>query len=590
MDRKGIAAVSLAIAVLIGWVVLNNREMAKTATYQAQLKAAAAEAAAKEPPAESAAPAPAAPAPEHAAPTEPAADEKREAMSSRSVDYTFSNLGGGIATALLKTHESERGKRMVLNEFGSIPIGAVTEAAGEGTRVPFEMKAEGDTVTFERTDARQIQLAKKFTITKTADLREDYIVTLDVTFTNRGAQPVTIPSYFVHTGSAAPVHQKDLATYTGFKEEDGKFIDANYFDSGWFHPERPVYTASRAGISWAGVANQYFTTLVTAQRPPHPPTVPAPPVGNAAWATRFVITDTAWTDSGHSSSGNSATRYAVNGALGMPALTLEPGGSFTQTFRIYTGPREYGRLRLMPDDQAEIMNFGMFGIVSKTLLNTMNWLHGKFDRFIPNGSYALAIIVLTLIIKSLLWPMQNKSTQSMKRMQLLQPKMTELREKYKDDPTRMNTEVMKLYKDYGVNPLSGCLPMLVQIPIFFGFFSMLGTAVELRNSKFLWVQDLSLPDTIFHIPNLGWPVNVLPIVMALTMLWQMSLSPKSGDPMQQRMFMFMPLIFIAFCYNYASALALYWTVQNLFSVAQLYATRNQAAPTLQKVAAPPKKK
>jgi YidC/Oxa1 family membrane protein insertase len=238
----------------------------------------------------------------------------------------------------------------------------------------------------------------------------------------------------------------------------------------------------------------------------------------------------------------------------------------------------------MPNGEAEVMDFGMFGIVSKTLLNTMNWLHGKV------GTYAAAIIILTLIIKSLLWPMQNKATQSMKRMQLLQPKMTDIREKYKDDPTRMNTEVMKLYKDYGVNPLSGCLPMLIQIPIFFGFYNMLGKAVELRNSKFLWVHDLSQPDTIWHFPMVGWPLNVLPLLMAATMLWQMSLSPKSGDPMQQKIFMFMPLIFIGFCYNFASALALYWTVQNLFSVAQLYATRNQAPPTLQKVPAPSKRK
>jgi YidC/Oxa1 family membrane protein insertase len=114
--------------------------------------------------------------------------------------------------------------------------------------------------------------------------------------------------------------------------------------------------------------------------------------------------------------------------------------------------------------------------------------------------------------------------------------------------------------------------------------------VELRNSKFLWVEDLSMPDTVAMIPFIGIPLNILPLVMAVTMFWQMAISPKSGDPMQQRIFMFMPLIFIVFCYNFASALALYWTVQNLFSVAQLYATRNQAPPVLTKKAAPPVKK
>jgi len=176
----------------------------------------------------------------------------------------------------------------------------------------------------------------------------------------------------------------------------------------------------------------------------------------------------------------------------------------------------------------------------------------------------------------------------MKMMAALQPKMTELREKYAADPSRLNMEVMQLYKEYQINPLGGCLPMVVQIPIFFGFYNMLGKAVELRNSRFLWVEDLSQPDTVAHL--LGMPVNVLPLCMAVTMLVQMRIQPKSGDAAQQRIFMFMPLIFIFFCYNFASALALYWTVQNLFSIAQLSMTRGQAAPVLERVSVRKKSK
>jgi len=168
----------------------------------------------------------------------------------------------------------------------------------------------------------------------------------------------------------------------------------------------------------------------------------------------------------------------------------------------------------------------------------------------------------------------------MRKMAALSPKMTEMREKYKDDPQKLNEEMMKLYREYGVNPFSGCLPMLIQIPIFFGFYSMLGSAIQLRNSSFLWIQDLSQPDTIGHV--LGFPINLLPIIMAGTMIWQMVISPKSGDAVQQRMFYFMPVIFLAFCYNYASGLALYWTTQNLFSIVQLYLTRNKPLPTLEK--------
>jgi YidC/Oxa1 family membrane protein insertase len=208
------------------------------------------------------------------------------------------------------------------------------------------------------------------------------------------------------------------------------------------------------------------------------------------------------------------------------------------------------------------------------LLWAMNSLHSLI------GNYAWSIIVLTILIKLALWPVQNKATNEMRKMSLLSPKMTEMREKFKDDPQKMNQEVMKLYKEYGVNPFSGCLPLLVQIPIFFGFYSMLGTAIELRNSSFFWVADLSQPDTIGHL--LGLPINVLPIVMAGTMVWQMVITPKTGDAMQQRIFYFMPIIFLVFCYNYASGLALYWTTQNLFSIVQLYLTRNKPLPTLEK--------
>jgi YidC/Oxa1 family membrane protein insertase len=593
MDRKGIIAVALSIVMLVVWVYYNNIEMKKVAAAKAETEAIAVEKAAKD--AASAPPSPAAPAPVAAATpapaapvTEPAVPEQTELLTSPSVDYTFSNLGGGITRALLKNHEGERGMKMVLNEFGAVPIGAIAEAAGEGTKVQFtaQVDAAGGAITFDRTDAKQLQLTKRFTVPQAPDRKSEYLVQLEATFTNRGAQPLTLPAYFIHTGSASQVHQSDLPTYTGFKWFGGKFVNVTSFQSGWWSGNKlnPVFAESHPTIPWAGVANQYFATLVT-------PIVESPGMptqsgqyGVAVWAKRFDIPDAIWKESGRTSSGENVQHQAVDGALGLPAFTLEPGKSLTQRFQIYAGPREYGRLRLLPNDESDIMDLGMFAPISKLLLNSMNWLHGRL------GTYAAAIVVLTLIIKTMLWPLQNKATNSMKRMQLLQPKMTELREKYKDDPTRMNTEVMKLYKDYGVNPMSGCLPMLVQIPIFFGFYNMLGKAVELRNSKFLWVQDLSQPDTIWHLPGLGWPVNILPLLMAVTMFWQMAISPKSGDPAQQRIFMFMPLIFIAFCYNFASALALYWTVQNLFSVVQLYATRNQAPPTLQKVTAPSKRK
>ena len=269
--------------------------------------------------------------------------------------------------------------------------------------------------------------------------------------------------------------------------------------------------------------------------------------------------------------------------MGMPGFQLQPNQTAAVRFQIYAGPKLYHRLAQLDHNEAEIMDFGMFKIVCQVLLNALNSLHSVLR------SYGVAILALTAIIKLILWPLQNKANRSMRRMSALSPKMQELREKYKDDPTRMNQEVMKLYKDYGINPVSGCLPMVIQIPIFFGLFTMLRQAVELRNAQFLWVHDLSQPDTIAHVPGFGWPINILPLIMAGTNIWLMRLTPKSGDATQQKVMMFMPLIFVVFCYNFAAALALYYTTQNLFTILQLYQTRNQPLPVLEKVAVAGKK-
>jgi YidC/Oxa1 family membrane protein insertase len=160
----------------------------------------------------------------------------------------------------------------------------------------------------------------------------------------------------------------------------------------------------------------------------------------------------------------------------------------------------------------------------------------------------------------------------------INPKMAELKEKHKDDPNKLNMEMMGLYRKYGINPLGGCLPMLIQIPIFFGFFRMLDYAVELRGESFMWVNDLTQPDNVAFV--MGIPINLLPIVMAGTSVIQMAMMPKTGDKMQQRIMMLMPLLFFLFCYNYASALALYWTVQNIFSIGQTYLMNKIPEPEL----------
>ncbi|MEY5024772.1 MAG: Membrane protein insertase YidC, partial [Verrucomicrobiota bacterium] len=523
----------------------------------------------------STAPAPAAP----AAPGEPKRVEK---VVVGGVEWHFTNVGGGLERVVLQNHRGEGDGPIVLNEFGGVPVGALTEAFENPVLDSYAMErgAEGKEMTFRRVDARQLEVVKKFRVGGGADAGgkgDSYVLDLEVRFTNRSAGAVTVPNYAVRLGSGVPLHAKDLPTYTGINRMLGgasKFKDVSSFRSGGFlgigSQEVPLWSESGA-VTWAGVTNQYYSTIVA----------PVGAAGSEVLARRVAISEADWKSFGRSGL-SSTPLFGVDGALRMPMTTLDAGKEHVQRYQIFAGPREHRLLSALGGGQEQMLDFGMFSVVSRVLLSSMNGLKGLL------GSYAAAIVVLTLIIKSLMWPLQNKATASMKKMQALQPKMNELKEKYGNDPQRMNQELLGLYKKHGVNPMSGCFPMLIQIPIFFGFYNMLGKAVELRNSAFLWVKDLSQPDTVAMV--LGYPVNVLPIVMAATMLWQMRLTPKTGDPVQQRMFMFMPLIMIVFCYNFASALALYWTVQNLFSVVQLWVTNRQAAVGAQSVIASPSKR
>ena len=586
MDRKGKLGVALSLIALIAWQIYYSNELNRTKLAQEQIAAAAAAAAPPETkPAgaqPTAAPTATTPADSTAAPAaagnaaSASTSEPKQTLKldSAGAEWTLTNHGGGIERVTLKGHTTESDRAVSLNEFGNIPIGALTEAYESPILENFTMEAGADSksVVFRRTDPRQITIIKSFSLQAPQEgakqKADPYIANLEIRIINQSSSPVTVPAYSVRAGSGAPLHLKDLPIYTGVNRmigTNGKFLDTTWFDGGGFlgfgKTPRPVYSESGA-ISWIGVTNQYYATILSC----------IGSAGSEAIASRIVVAPADWTATGRAAEGQ--IPYAVEGAMRLASQSLEPGKEIVHKFAIYSGPREFSRLQALGGGQEEMLDFGMFSIVSRVLLSSMNGLKGML------GSYAAAIVLLTIFIKLLMWPLQTKSTNSMKRMQELQPKMAALKEKYADDPARMNQELLVLYKKHGVNPMSGCLPMLIQIPIFFGFYNMLGKAVELRNSPFLWVHDLSQPDTVAHLA--GYPVNVLPLVMAVTMLWQMQLTPKTGDPVQQRMFMFMPLIFIVFCYNFASALSLYWTVQNIFTIVQLTITNRQKAASLQK--------
>ncbi|MEX1045339.1 MAG: membrane protein insertase YidC [Chthoniobacterales bacterium] len=581
MDRKAWIIVVLCIAALGLWQWAYVTYYSPTPEQQAEARRVAeeiraAEAAAGPTPAAVTAPAAAesAPAPEAVVPAESSVPRETRVVTTALADFHFVSDTGGLARVDLTGHLGENGSNVSLNLPEALPIGALAEEPGVATGgfAPVAAGAPNEAV-FTRVMADGVQVRKTFIVGDEPAGEGNYTVNLTVDFTNTAAAPAQRLGFYVSTGGAAPIHSSDMTLYTGFDwYRDGKatFTDVNWFNESsipltgiQLRSAQNFYEQKSDNITWAASKNQYFVSIVA---------VNAGDPGTSVWARRI--------DLQHGGAGGEEV-FGIEGALGLPGFRLEPGQTKSWTFQIYAGPKDLGRLSQLGYGEQEVMNFGIFKWVSEILLYSMNALYGVL------GNFAAAIIALTIIIKALLWPLQNKATDSMRRMAALSPKMTELREKYKDDPTKMNQELMKLYKDYGVNPFSGCFPILIQIPIFFGFYSMLGTAIELRNASFLWVQDLSQPDTVAHL--FGFPLNILPLLMAATMFGQMYMTPKTGDAIQRRMFMFMPLIFILFAYNFASALSLYWTTQNIISIFQLYVTRNKPLPVLEKKAVVQKK-
>ncbi len=257
-----------------------------------------------------------------------------------------------------------------------------------------------------------------------------------------------------------------------------------------------------------------------------------------------------------------------------PINDIRKGESKTFSYNLYFGPKSLEQLKKVGNELEEAVNFGMFDILAKPCLWIMNFFYGH----IPN--YGLSIILLTLFIKIVLWPLGTKSYKSMAEMKKVQPIMKEIREKHKDDKKKMNEEIMGLYKTYKINPLGGCLPMVVQIPVFFALYRMLYEAIELRHAPFFgWIKDLSAPDRLFDfgmsIPFMEPPIGipVLTIIMGGTMFLQQKMSPPVGDPAQAKMMMMMPIVFTVIFVNFSSGLVLYWLINNIFSISQQYWTQ-----------------
>jgi YidC/Oxa1 family membrane protein insertase len=497
--------------------------------------------------------------------------------------YTFTSRGGGLKSVQLRKYPAaiDCGKTTptelrlaTLNAKAPLPM--LTLLGGGVENGSFNLSRSGETVRAERTLANGLVAAKEFQV------GSNYLLTAKVRFENRSAQSVVIPSYEVVTGTATPMGVKDESMTLGTFWYNGK--NAEKIDSGWFANKtlgcfpgtpRTQFEGGLSNVVWSAVNNQFFA-LAVIPREPAPKIIsrqiPLPPPSSAEVTAepKALLHPT-----------------GIQTSLGYSDLALPANQGMERQYTIYAGPKEYNTLARigaeMKNDLDLVMDFGrFFGFFAKMLLLSMNGLHAV------GLAYGLAIIAITVIIKLLFWPLTAASTRSMKRMQKLQPQMKAIAEKYKDDPMKKNQKTMEFMKENKVSPLGGCLPMLLQIPVFIGFYQMIQSAIELRGASFLWACDLSQADTIAHLA--GFPINPLPIIYGVTLLWSAQLQPVSPgmDPAQQKMMKYMPVMFLFILYNMAAGLTLYWTVQNLLTIAQMKLTRTDPDADQTKLGVPVK--
>ncbi|MDQ6630316.1 MAG: membrane protein insertase YidC [Verrucomicrobiota bacterium] len=505
--------------------------------------------------------------------------------------FTFTSHGGGLKLIELKGYlasvDCTRKTAPLTNSLASLnthaPIPILDLIGNEfwQSEPVFQLVRTDSGVRAEKVFPGDLKLVKEFV------LGSNYLLNVKVRLENHSSEARKIPEQEWVIGTATPLSVHDSGQSVGLFWYNGS--KAEHITEPWFAnrtlgcipgtPRRDYLSPSGASnVVWAAVHNQFFALAIMPQQPV--PQVIARHIDLPPPSQEILTND------------SKAIRKPVGfqTAILYPASILKPNEAIEKQFTIYAGPKEYNTLARLGDrlknNLDAIMDFGgFFGFFAKALLLSMNGLHAF------GLTYAFAIICITIIVKLLFWPLTNASTKSMKRMQALQPQMKAMQEKYKGEPQKLSRKQMEFYKEHKVNPVGGCLPMLLQIPVFFGFYKMLQSAIELRGASFLWACDLSQQDTIAHVA--GFPVNPMPLIMGATMLWQAHLTPAApgADAAQQKMMKYMPLMFIVFLYNREAGLTLYWTVQNLLTILQTKLTKAKEEPVQTPIIiTPPKKK
>ncbi|MBU4565778.1 MAG: membrane protein insertase YidC [Desulfarculus sp.] len=548
MDQKRmLLALALSVGLMWAWIMLFGDNKPKPAptpppqAAQSQTQTSKGQAPTSTTPAQQA-PAPAAPAPGAVL----SGPETLVEVKTPLYTAIFTSRGGGVRTVSLQdyyNHPEKQGGHFAVLDLAE---GQPASLAFNLTKLAPKLDTQNFTPSTDKLRVTQGTKTLTFTTTvagvtveKTYVFRADsYAWDLKVRLINNSGKPLGLqPSL----GLVEAKKRAESAAYafTGIQySKDGHYNEMSAGDL----DDNPKDTGD---IKYLALSIPYFMGAVA----------PLDAQG-AAPAKRFVA-------------GSEAGPLMVATVI-EPLVELAPGTSRELGYLVYYGPKDLKILNPLGHDLSDAVDFGWFDVIAKPFLIVMNFIYD----FI--GNYGIAIIFVTLLTKLIFWPLTRKSYQSMKSMQSLQPHVKRIREKYADDKQRMNQEIMQLYKTYKVNPAGGCLPMVVQIPVFIAFYKVLGNAIELRHAPFmLWMNDLSAPDRLpigFDIPYVGAGLPVLTLLMGASMFLQQKMTPTTGDPTQAKMMLMMPVVFTVMFINFPAGLVLYWLVNNLFSIGQQYLT------------------
>ena len=459
----------------------------------------------------------------------------------------ISETGGGIKSFLLKnyleTNESDAQLKELIStdSFINLPLYFTWGVDPKKAQIPlFTADQEKLKVTAgeNQTLTMTAQLSSGLQVTRRMTFKPDsYLIDIAVDIYNFSETPLQGSPYMSLTnrpfeGTATRYLFSGPATLLDGKLQEIKLKDLEEADK-----------TLQGNITWAAFEGTYFMTAVIPEK-----------------QTDQTLKLSADGDVFHT-------------LLVSPEDILTAKGRLQYNYQAYFGPKRISTLKETGHELERIVNFGWFDKIAKPALYLLNF----FYKYV--GNYGIAIILVTVLIKILFWPIAQKGLKSMKNMQKIQPKMAKLKEKYKNDSARLNQEMMNLYKTYKVNPLGGCLPMILQIPVFFALYKVLLQAIELRHAPFmLWITDLSAPDRLMigvDIPYLGG-IPVLTLLMGGSMFLQQKMTPSPADPTQAKIMLFLPVIFTFLFLNFASGLVLYWLVNNLLSIAQQYMINKKA--------------